>query len=197
MPIVGLSPRGRGNPATTRALMTLAGSIPAWAGEPDTLGRRQHQLQVYPRVGGGTASTMLSRTLSTGLSPRGRGNRITNGVNIGLSRSIPAWAGEPRHSPRTWFLGRVYPRVGGGTARVARRLRQGQGLSPRGRGNQQVFPRLNEFDGSIPAWAGEPTQSSRQIPKQRVYPRVGGGTSVARAFTIHVPGLSPRGRGNR
>ena len=59
--------------------------------------------------------------LSTGLSPRGRGNRLTA---MPLRwyfdpGSIPAWAGEP---PLLFGcdqanLGKVYPRVGGGTGR--------------------------------------------------------------------------------
>ena len=50
----GLSPRGRGNhpPPTPRA--TIAGSIPAWAGEPSSAFKSSHWVGVYPRVGGGT-----------------------------------------------------------------------------------------------------------------------------------------------
>ena len=31
-----------------------------------------------------------------------------------------------------------------------------QGLSPRGRGNLSQYYRYDLYDGSIPAWAGEP-----------------------------------------
>ena len=51
----GLSPRTRGNPARAHALLHLAGSIPANAGEPHVAHSRRAQMRVYPRERGGTS----------------------------------------------------------------------------------------------------------------------------------------------
>ena len=75
----GLSPRVRGNPASTdgNSDMPAQRSIPACAGEPG-LGSRNVSLasRVYPRVCGGTTSNDgMSAGSASGLSPRVRGNR--------------------------------------------------------------------------------------------------------------------------
>ena len=112
---------------------------------------------VYPRVGGGTISQINLPQAEQGLSPRGRGNRL---VAVGLvteSWSIPAWAGEPALSGASLHHDRVYPRVGGGTLVRSHPGHGGIGLSPRGRGNPVHVLTSSEGNGSIPAWAGEPT----------------------------------------
>ena len=53
-PLIGLSPRGRGNLADRAEHQPLIGSIPAWAGEPWRVNWWSIALGVYPRVGGGT-----------------------------------------------------------------------------------------------------------------------------------------------
>ncbi len=55
-----------------------------------------------------------------------------------------------------------------------------EGLSPRGRGNRAYDPALDTDIGSIPAWAGEPHQRARDTSSRWVYPRVGGGTIIAK-----------------
>ena len=132
----GLSPRGRGNPPLTRQTASLA--------------------TVYPRVGGGTSDPDMERKLKEGLSPRGRGNLSAITSPESTRRSIPAWAGEPQRirperKPKT-----VYPRVGGGTAKMGSQCGRECGLSPRGRGNRLPSLRRWAHIWSIPAWAGEP-----------------------------------------
>ena len=51
---MGLSPRGRGNPAGAGVGRPGARSIPAWAGEPLADRQSENGAGVYPRVGGGT-----------------------------------------------------------------------------------------------------------------------------------------------
>ena len=92
----GLSPRGRGNQASAAVSMPLAGSIPAWAGEPVTWRRLALTARVYPRVGGGTRGLICQVMTLEGLSPRGRGNRNVRGIDTEIWGSIPAWAGEPK-----------------------------------------------------------------------------------------------------
>ena len=111
-------------------------------------------------------------------------------------RSIPAWAGEPEQILTDAVGPPVYPRVGGGTGLYIATVVRCSGLSPRGRGNRGVAMTEKPDSGSIPAWAGEPWTLRNWQPGQRVYPRVGGGTSSNAALKSMVLGLSPRGRGN-
>ena len=114
-----------------------------------------------------------------------------------VRRSIPAWAGKPSPYRDDCTHPRVYPRVGGETARYARVVECVGGLSPRGRGNHEVIESSWADPGSIPAWAGKPTTRDRSATRREVYPRVGGETVSGQDIEVPVAGLSPRGRGNR
>ena len=112
-------------------------------------------------------------------------------------RSIPACAGEPIHTllvalwrgvyPRVCGgTGRdhtdssgdtVYPRVCGGTGAICNPAFPTYGLSPRVRGNRDLYPVDCERRGSIPACAGEP--------------------ALCVPICIYTVGLSPRVRGNQ
>ena len=70
------------------------------------------------------------------------------------------------------------------------------GLSPRGRGKQNLARLQFTRDRSIPAWAGE-TAIHRLTQPAAVYPRVGGGNSSSGMQRRCRKGLSPRGRGKR
>ncbi len=70
------------------------------------------------------------------------------------------------------------------------------GLSPRVRGNPPWLLRICRRAGSIPACAGEPRRRRRARSAQGVYPRVCGGTDLAKVVARHRRGLSPRVRGN-
>ena len=174
--LLGLSPRGRGNPARP---------VPPWYGQ-----------KVYPRVGGGTFSGFEFVVADFGLSPRGRGNRFQEGDEYEADRSIPAWAGEPESSQSPRSHSRVYPRVGGGTHMETAGIEHTEGLSPRGRGNLPLERQRLGPLGSIPAWAGEPAAPQAGQALLSVYPRVGGGTAFIRSWIAPLSGLSPRGRGN-
>ena len=159
----GLSPRGRGNrPPPTRDDGHY-GSIPAWAGEPESRLTLLRCQGVYPRVGGGTANWRAIHLRRAGLSPRGRGNRDVEVRAFLEGGSIPAWAGEPSGDRCTAATRRVYPRVGGGTRARALVIVAAKGLSPRGRGNHWGGSRANGWAGSIPAWAGEPLPINSMI----------------------------------
>ena len=95
----GLSPRGRGNRLGAPVHYVFHRSIPAWAGEPPSQSCQRFTLRVYPRVGGGTPPMGIYDSMSTGLSPRGRGNHGPTKPRKSKPRSIPAWAGEP--APQT------------------------------------------------------------------------------------------------
>ena len=193
----GLSPRGRGNLLLPLYGGRTSGSIPAWAGEPRSPARHLPTGQVYPRVGGGTAPLFAGETMSSGLSPRGRGTLHVLRQRKRDERSIPAWAGEPTGARWTDAFREVYPRVGGGTSPDGVTTRTCSGLSPRGRGNRTLFVFGSISHRSIPAWAGEPDPRPKRQRPVKVYPRVGGGTPPLRRINQLLQGLSPRGRGNR
>ena len=178
-PEIGLSPRVRGNPAIIRHPVVALGSIPACAGEPlnDNIIAGAHK--VYPRVCGGTsyASSCVTRGV---LSPRVRGNQTGPASSPYRQRSIPACAGEPYPARLGLPLGKVYPRVCGGTLNVVLLGNSKQGLSPRVRGNLQDIPPSAICRRSIPACAGEPSSTSPAGYVLRVYPRVCGGTEQLR-----------------
>ena len=71
------------------------------------------------------------------------------------------------------------------------------GLSPRVRGNRLAEVEHPDPLGSIPACAGEPDVSHISVPREKVYPRVCGGTAVNALRNMKSTGLSPRVRGNR
>ena len=192
----GLSPRRRGNPARRNRDGHHRGSIPAQAGEPVPAAMSPRSLRVYPRAGGGTGTPPGRTRTREGLSPRRRGNRRDGHWGQAAKGSIPAQAGEPRVRQRLSALGRVYPRAGGGTLDPGSTVREGEGLSPRRRGNLLEDHRDLECLGSIPAQAGEPSSRSGRIPVCRVYPRAGGGTRTPCSIACVISGLSPRRRGN-
>ena len=192
----GLSPRGRGNPSTGGSAGTAFGSIPAWAGKPTNSRSWSAAGTVYPRVGGETHPDSPAKPRGRGLSPRGRGNLRDRSQRRDRAGSIPAWAGKPTTACGKFGPIRVYPRVGGETRQPRVIQEVTDGLSPRGRGNLDIYPVQAVRSRSIPAWAGKPpTPGSGPCPK-RVYPRVGGETKGITDATLTAAGLSPRGRGN-
>ncbi len=71
------------------------------------------------------------------------------------------------------------------------------GLSPRVRGNPTKKHQVARPHRSIPACAGEPEASNQPTHRNRVYPRVCGGTRGSASGVTGATGLSPRVRGNR
>ena len=154
-------------------------------------------MRVYPRVCGGTLRTNRDVSREGGLSPRVRGNRDRLEHRPRLGGSIPACAGEPYPAFRITRDAAVYPRVCGGTRRMASYVSGNSGLSPRVRGNPRDPGGQAAEGGSIPACAGEPSRSPTPGRSGWVYPRVCGGTGACEPWGRIAYGLSPRVRGNR
>ena len=192
----GLSPRMRGNHAGGLHGAVSGGSIPAYAGEPADGCSPRLTAAVYPRVCGGTRFSCQSPMCVRGLSPRMRGN-LRSRSDARFSRgSIPAYAGEPSVPPHRRRIRRVYPRVCGGTGFIPRVQGSRRGLSPRMRGNLRTAASPVSVMRSIPAYAGEPHRTGGNRYVGPVYPRVCGGTRIAKLMWPLSPGLSPRMRGN-
>ena len=125
-----------------------------------------------------------------------RGNHSVGTGDKLAGASIPACAGEPKNHLRPSGQRIVYPRVCGGTPRRREVSGAFTGLSPRVRGNRGLLLCDGHGQGSIPACAGEPPRSHICLYRDRVYPRVCGGTSYSEARLNEAVGLSPRVRGN-
>ena len=175
----------------------MPGSIPACAGEPPRHRRVCLPSKVYPRVCGGTSGPRHRTGHHRGLSPRVRGNLPAPVCWVWTGRSIPACAGEPRGIQGRRGGQGVYPRVCGGTARLAIMPSSTAGLSPRVRGNLTFLQTHTTDIRSIPACAGEPSISVLVARVTAVYPRVCGGTMDIAEPQVIQAGLSPRVRGNR
>ena len=162
----GLSPRVRGNHTIPSERSGKPRSIPACAGEPGQRSFTRIFSRVYPRVCGGTSTSMSPIACCGGLSP--------------------ACAGEPhRNSNGDWSY-KVYPRVCGGTMVEAMALMVAIGLSPRVRGNPLHGYGEGCLLGSIPACAGEPRLLISRSIYFAVYPRVCGGTPDA-PLSCNIP----------
>ena len=138
----GPSPRVRGSLVQARFGSAFKGSIPACAGEPQSVYREWLGRGVHPRVCGGATkrrgpippcagpsprvrgSPDLSKcgALRRGPSPRVRGSRIGSVRGSRLMRSIPACAGEPGGLDFLADIERVHPRVCGGASGRGRYL---------------------------------------------------------------------------
>ncbi len=172
------------------------GLSPRVRGNQRRLSYQRAKAAVYPRVCGGTQSSLSSPQAGAGLSPRVRGNRRGPSRRSEGKRSIPACAGEPAVSAGRARGSAVYPRVCGGTWRGLPLCPSCEGLSPRVRGNQGGGESRLRRKGSIPACAGEPLHQLPHRRSRRVYPRVCGGTPSASTAARTPRGLSPRVRGN-
>ena len=192
----GLSPPTRGNLGSIEYVNIYRRSIPAHAGEPCETRPATERSGVYPRPRGGTGILAGDESEAKGLSPPTRGNHCPGLWSIGLVRSIPAHAGEPRSPATTAWSPSVYPRPRGGTTFAPCHRSTGRGLSPPTRGNRARRRRRRARTRSIPAHAGEPVSSCPSARGVKVYPRPRGGTIAMSVPRLETPGLSPPTRGN-
>ena len=153
----GLSPLARGNRTGCAARVYRWGPIPARAGQPLALDFFDGVPGAYPRSRGATPTMVTPITLSLGLSPLARGNRLASPPGFCLTGPIPARAGQPQSSEPLNTLKRAYPRSRGATSRVTRSLCRCLGLSPLARGNRTPARCARAASGPIPARAGQPS----------------------------------------
>ncbi len=90
----------------------------------------------------------------------------------------------------------VYPRACGGTELNHQIQYYSMGLSPRVRGNLDMYSLYPNASRSIPARAGEPPVRLNLPAGTPVYPRACGGTNPSPVVGGRCGGLSPRVRGN-
>ena len=112
----GLSPPTRGIPRPERRIRSHPRSIPAYAGDPLRDARAGCDRAVYPRLRGGSIIYGHSGRPLSGLSPPTRGIPIRSPTSMSMWRSIPAYAGDPRHRAISHSGRAVYPRLRGGSS---------------------------------------------------------------------------------
>ena len=191
----GSSPRGRGKQRGLVDDPHRARLIPARAGK--TIGRLAPSslTQAHPRAGGENERRRSRRRGRPGSSPRGRGKRIADLVEVIAERLIPARAGKTLRCispPRT---SAAHPRAGG--ENIIRQSRAGTlyGSSPRGRGKPPLPAPSHPICGLIPARAGKTPAPRRWVRADPAHPRAGGKNITAVWDGIVTVGSSPRGRG--
>ncbi len=193
--LTGRSPRVRGRPIKSHTDASMAGSIPACAGETHCIQMETHQEEVDPRVCGGDDCSAGFAPEPMGRSPRVRGRRGARSDVLALAGSIPACAGEtPRRSAVSAPL-EVDPRVCGGDGLDHRVNQHPIGRSPRVRGRPKPMSPEPISSRSIPACAGETILSGAYLGLQGVDPRVCGGDVLAHLECEVRSGRSPRVRG--
>ena len=150
----------------------------------------------YPRVCGATVIVVVVISQTPGLSPRVRGNRAPDQCHVSRCGPIPACAGQPSYQGADCCLSAAYPRVCGATGYTGFPPKDGQGLSPRVRGNRSTIFAGTTALGPIPACAGQPSSAVSIATWARAYPRVCGATRSESLLSSGFVGLSPRVRGN-
>ncbi len=193
----GLSPHARGNQMASAMWLALRGPIPACAGEPKTWATPSTTARAYPRMRGGTLIDVNRKSPELGLSPHARGNPLQHRAQLPPVGPIPACAGEPPRGSCARRPARAYPRMRGGTVLSCCTCNGVVGLSPHARGNPLAFRVTPAQMGPIPACAGEPFAHWSIEDEAGAYPRMRGGTRIAKDMGHAGLGLSPHARGNR
>ena len=191
----GRSPRVRGRHGRILANARPQGSIPAGAGETAGVNVLPGDHGVDPRGCGGDARVLFTAAFLLGRSPRVRGRHGLNVSGGDAGRSIPAGAGETGGLFAPLGAAEVDPRGCGGDAQSSTRNLQQTGRSPRVRGRPPVHYALSRCKGSIPAGAGETTNTATRPAVDAVDPRGCGGDLRPTRSTSMSKGRSPRVRG--
>ena len=193
----GPSPRVRGSHGLVASALPQQGSIPACAGKPGAIARRDGNAAVHPRVCGEAVDRRPDRMRHPGPSPRVRGSPAGPSGGAAGRRSIPACAGKPRMTRARASRHKVHPRVCGEAAATWPVCSVASGPSPRVRGSLGVaLPDLERL-GSIPACAGKPREPAPLVRAPEVHPRVCGEAIPAACAIDPRRGPSPRVRGSR
>ena len=171
------------------------GSIPAGAGNPSRISRRDLSARVHPRGCGESGDTNTFTDHDRGPSPRVRGiPRSGRSERSGIG-SIPAGAGNPRGTLPGRVRMRVHPRGCGESGDYNPQMKMSQGPSPRVRGIPQRVPDLLLGPGSIPAGAGNPVRAALVMQLEWVHPRGCGESQRLVRPNGPARGPSPRVRG--
>ena len=154
-------------------------------------------MTVDPRLRGGAVDVRDSLVGSLGRSPLARGSQGGQLYPRGLSRSIPACAGEPSSACVLRLFTPVDPRLRGGASKWLYLPAYKGGRSPLARGSPPAGSSWYAVERSIPACAGEPPGFAAPPRRPWVDPRLRGGAETGLRSTGARCGRSPLARGSR
>ena len=200
----GDMPAGKGRPPPTRGSPERApfgrrpwGSTPAYAGEPGPGAIRACRPRVDPRLRGGAFMADLNAASLMGRPPPTRGSRARRIKSVPPRGSTPAYAGEPVPARSPSGDARVDPRLRGGAPTGYDALVTLVGRPPPTRGSRAQCDARHPGDGSTPAYAGEPSRSTRACSPRWVDPRLRGGAMRLAAGPVLSLGRPPPTRGSQ
>ena len=171
------------------------GIIPAYARNTCRNDTRGCCTWDHPRVCGEHGTTLGSKRLKRGSSPRMRGTPEKDMEPYQTGGIIPAYAGNTFSATPTPTSTGDHPRACGEHVVVELVPCVSLGSSPRMWGTHHTRPVRGRGTGIIPAYAGNTESSSwRQCPT-RDHPRVCGEHMMSLRFIPCDPGSSPRMRG--
>ena len=150
----GSSPRMRGTPSGTAAVLNLEWIIPAYAGNTCPAIRKHSPTRDHPRVCGEHALSTVLSTSSAGSSPRMRGTPTCADYEIPWRGIIPAYAGNTQDSGILRRFSRDHPRVCGEHLWLSQCAALRAGSSPRMRGTLNQLYISAQRKWIIPAYAG-------------------------------------------
>ena len=191
----GSSPRLRGTHRGAHLGESLAGIIPALAGNTSVSSHCGYPRGDHPRACGEHAFCACVGVAGSGSSPRLRGTHVQNLHGELLFGIIPALAGNTFNERTYWAILRDHPRACGEHSVGTPPDGWGLGSSPRLRGTRGVAMLAGAAYGIIPALAGNTRFHSTQCCVTRDHPRACGEHILGRSTRPIVLGSSPRLRG--
>ncbi len=171
------------------------GIIPAYARNTCRNDTRGCCTWDHPRVCGEHGTTLGSKRLKRGSSPRMRGTPEKDMEPYQTGGIIPAYAGNTFRRRRVRVQGGDHPRVCGEHKRLPRTHTTRPGSSPRMRGTLQRSLDMWYFIGIIPAYAGNTQSNTMRGASVWDHPRVCGEHGDNNEESIEDLGSSPRMRG--
>ncbi len=169
--------------------------IPAHAGNTTASSAWPIWAAVHPRACGEHPVSNRQFPHRTGSSPRMRGTRVTERINLNIFRFIPAHAGNTDLKPEINRQAAVHPRACGEHSAGAIKRRWKYGSSPRMRGTLAIPIRTADGGRFIPAHAGNTLTAARARSARTVHPRACGEHGAEKPVRRALRGSSPRMRG--
>ena len=191
----GSSPRMRGKRRRVRRVRLTGGLIPAHAGKTFARVMTRVRHWAHPRACGENLSTGEEDIILAGSSPRMRGKRPRELVEIPPRGLIPAHAGKTDWDHLRAAGSWAHPRACGENNKADIIVTNPPGSSPRMRGKLWYFSKAQGEARLIPAHAGKTLWASSHRTTGPAHPRACGENGVRGTFSSAWSGSSPRMRG--
>ena len=193
----GSSPLSRGIPRPVAATWRSARIIPALAGNTPSPGSTTTSPADHPRSRGEYPITGVDDYIARGSSPLSRGIRCPTPPRRGLSRIIPALAGNTSAWMAPSSPSRDHPRSRGEYAEACPDRGDLYGSSPLSRGIQNFLNGGSQRCRIIPALAGNTSNASSTTSMRGDHPRSRGEYRAVADAVDYIVGSSPLSRGIR